>query len=49
MEKLYSLKELLKKGPTLGSTLTHSVTVGTQIAAPHKQQATVTAVQLRFH
>ena len=32
-----------------GYASTHIVTVGTEIAAPHKQQLTVAAVQLRFH
>ena len=51
MEELYSSKTLLKKVPTSGSTpdpLTKLVTVGTEIAAPHKQQVTIAAEQLRF-
>ena len=44
MEKLYSSKTLLKKGlPPLDPSLTHLVAVGTEIAAPHKQQVTVAA------
>ena len=35
--------------PPLDPPLTHLVTVGTEIAAPHKEQVTVAAVQLRFH
>ena len=56
MEKLYSSKAfcIVEKGPPpLDPPLTHLVTVGTEITAPHKQQVpyrvTVAAVQLRFH
>ena len=50
MEKLYSSKAIVEKGtPILDTPLTHLVTVGTEIATPHKQQVTVAAVQLRFH
>ena len=44
------IKSIVKKGsPPLDPPLTHLVTVGTEIAAPHKQQVTVAAVLLRFH
>ena len=50
MEKLYSSKALLEKvpPPPLDPPLTHLVTLGAEIAAPHKQQVSVAAVQLRF-
>ena len=43
MEKLHSSKASLKKVPHLDPPLTHLVTVGTEIAAPHKQQVTVSS------
>ena len=50
MEKLYSSKALLKKVPHPGSTPDPlGNTWNRDIAAPHKQQVTVAAVQLRFH
>ena len=48
--KIVFIKSMVEKGPpSLDPPLTHLVTVGTEIAAPHKQQVTVPAVQLRFH
>ena len=48
--KLVFIKSIVEKGPPpLDPALTHLVTVGTEIAAPHKQQVPVAAVQLRFH
>ena len=48
--KIVFIKSIVEKGlPPLDPSLTHLVTVGTEIAAPHKQQVTVAAVQLRFH
>ena len=43
-------KSIVEKGPPpLDPPQTHLVTLGTEIAAPHKQQVTVAAVQLHFH
>ena len=44
------IKSIVEKDPPpLDPPLTDLVTVGTEIAAPHEQQVTVAAVQLRFH
>ena len=49
MEKLYSSKALLKKvPPPLDPPLTHLVALGTENAAPHKQQVTVAASAAAF-
>ena len=48
--KIVFIKSIVEKGPLpLDPPLTHLVAVGTEVAAPHKQQVTVAAVQLRFH
>ena len=48
--KIVFIKSIVEKGPPpLDPPLTLLVTAGTEIAAPHKQQVTVAAVQLRFH
>ena len=48
--KIAFIKSIVEKGPPpLDPPLTHLVTVGTEIAASHKQQVTVAAVQLHFH
>ena len=45
--KIVFIKSIVEKGaPPLDPPLTHLVTVGTEIAPPHKQQVTVGAVQL---
>ena len=48
--KIVFIKSIVEKGPSrLDPPLTHLVTVGTEIAAPHKQQVTVATVLLHFH
>ena len=48
--KIVFIKSIVEKGPPpLDPPLTHLVTAGTEIAAPHKQQVAVAAEQLRFH
>ena len=47
--KIVFIKSIVEKGrPPLDPPLTHVVTVGTEIAAPHKQQVTVAAVSCVF-